>query len=432
MDWTVVSGITGGMKRYKEAYKAGRMDLVAAEEKQIEQGFKILESGTNVQSMRQTMGFRETEEQRTAQMFGPKIRQAEANIPLTEAQARLAGATATQTEQQTSYTEQAERERLEVRGIVEDYFKGLGHNITHPLAKRIINEALASEEGTQDIIARIDKGLSGIQAITAVKETEAKGTIADVQKATGEETLRAEVPRLTAEATAQTAQTTSEQKVFERDVLQKAIGGGYTAKSAEQMIATANAEIIRANRTGEIIDAEIAKMTASSKGEGGLKFDEALMMQTAEKYGVSLGEIYLRIAMGKAGMMPNIDQLRADALRAKFLLNTLTNVEVGDPKIADAMKAFSRDNMPVTPPTTQKELDELKQRITDDVQKYEDEYDYWTYQYAKDANTLRRIPALGGSMTDYSILGRSGAATPGVDEEADKFQNEWKNTTGGK
>ena len=84
MDWTVVSGITGGMKRYKEAYKAGRMDLVAAEEKQIEQGFKILESGTNVQATRQTMGFRETEEQRTAQMFGPKLGQAKQDLKTSE------------------------------------------------------------------------------------------------------------------------------------------------------------------------------------------------------------------------------------------------------------------------------------------------------------------------------------------------------------
>ena len=419
MDWTVVSGITGGMKRYKEAYKAGRMDLVAAEEKQIEQGFKILESGTNVQSARQTMGLRESEEQRRQTLFPTVQRQAVATAEATE--------TGTANIKQGMGFEQEDRdiEKENLASSAKILKDKYGIDVSNSAQMDQIVSVLSGTETVESVQAR-----RGIKL--PEKKAEAEGVAADVAVETGKETLRAEVPRLTAEATAQTAQTTSEQKVFERDVLQKAIDSGYTAKSAEQMIATANAAIVTANKTGERIDAEIAKMNASSKGEGGLKFDEALMMQTAEKYGVSLGEIYLRIAMGKAGMMPNIDQLRADALRAKFLLNILTNVEVGDPRIADAMKAFSRDNMPVTPPTTQKELDELKQRITDDVQKYEDEYDYWTYQYAKDANTLRRIPALGESMIDYSILGRSGAATPGVDEEADKFQNEWKNTTGGK
>jgi len=189
MDWTVVSGITGGMKRYKEAYKAGRMDLVAAEEKQIEQGFKMLESGTNVQAARQTMGLRESEEQRTEQMFPGKLAQQGATLAATEEGTRATAAGAAINEQQFSLVEQARQEELKTRSMVEDYLKSKGYSITSPLAMKMIDEAMVSGEGIDEKIIRAEKGFSKIKIAREIKEEVSKGVAADVAVETGEAQL---------------------------------------------------------------------------------------------------------------------------------------------------------------------------------------------------------------------------------------------------
>ena len=73
MDWGAANAAMKAVRGYQEAFKKGRMDLVEKQKQLYESAMQTLQTGTNIQQMRQTMDIQRAAEGRTQQLFPSEL-----------------------------------------------------------------------------------------------------------------------------------------------------------------------------------------------------------------------------------------------------------------------------------------------------------------------------------------------------------------------
>lgn len=160
MDWGAANAAMKAVRGYQDAFKQGRMDLVEKQKQLYESAMQTLQTGTNIQQMRQTMGISGKQQQMAEEMFPLRKEQAEVTIASTKAgtEATKVGTTG---EQQKIMAEAEDRKMAKQRfDAVRSLAQKFKFSIDDPIVAKYmadiavnttsINEAI--EQFNQDVI----------------------------------------------------------------------------------------------------------------------------------------------------------------------------------------------------------------------------------------------------------------------------------------